>query len=583
MTFQLSGITKEYDRPVIRNFSYTFESGKLYIIKGVSGCGKSTLLNLIGGIDKSFSGEIRGGYSCGYLFQSSLLLSGLTIWENLILVGKDPQRINSLSHQLGIHTLYEKYPNQLSGGERQRVSIVRALLQSPEVLLADEPTASLDCDNSHNIAKLLSSLKNENRVIIIATHEHYFDVYADEIIHLKYGTIDYVEHIAPLQSPTIIFPVIETKRKINHISPIQYAMKRNPHLLKITSLIPLVLVFLFVLVMFTVQNNYSNEYLRITRDRYPMDMIVFNQSELDVFAYRDHLTLYYNYTAQDDEIIAYHLLPKKDSVLGISGMVAFGNFPSKDFEILVTQGFVDSILDANGDYSSCIGDRILFKNTSWVISGVIADLSERTVEYNLYADPFYQHQEMESAIFIPYDKLVEIGEKQDSSYIIGIYNGLLDDKLAYQELNIALNGNPNQFYSDIKSSQQELNAVSYLFVIILIVSFMTACIFMVTIIKTELFYRKKELGFLQIFGLQKKTVQRLVLAEYWLKLCLSLGISLALYAIMVCIYLLVTGSLILPNIVITLITLSTLSFIYFSSARRGATSFLRQSIISLIS
>lgn len=582
MTVELDRISKDYDRPVLRNFSYTFESGKLYIVKGVSGCGKTTLLNIIGGIDKASSGVIHGNYSCGYLFQSSLLLSRLTVWENLVLINNSPHKIESLGLQLGIHSLYEKYPDQLSGGERQRVSIVRALLQSPCVLLADEPTASLDCDNSNNIARLISSLKDENRVIIIATHDHYFDAYADEIIHLNYGTIDNIEYIDPIHSSPVSPIDIQIKKRSVRITPFQYAKKRNPHLFKTTGLIPLVLAFLLVLVVFTLQNNFSNEYLRIIRNRYPMDMIVFNQSELDRFTYSENLTLYYNYTAQDGEVRAYRLLPQKDSVLSISGMICYGSFPSNDFEILITKDFADSFLDSDGDYSSCLGKSVLFKNISLTISGVLADLSNRTVKYNMYADPCYQHQDMSNSIFIMYDKLATIGDRQESPYIIGIYDNLLDDADAYHELERALNGNPNQFYSDIKANQKELDALSYLFTAILFVSFFTACIFMITIIKTELFYRRKEIGYLQIFGLGKSSVRRLVIAEYRLILFASLVISFILYAVIIFVYFLITGSLILPNIIITLSVLSVLSFVYYTSAYKGVSSFLQRTIVSLI-
>ena len=93
--------------------------------------------------------------------------------------------------------MLECFPEQLSGGERQRAAVVRALLNDPVLLLADEPTASLDGENSCFMSNLLASLKDDSRIIIVATHEAYFDEYADQIIYLDYGTIGQVE-ITPI-------------------------------------------------------------------------------------------------------------------------------------------------------------------------------------------------------------------------------------------------------------------------------------------------------------------------------------------------------------------------------------------------
>lgn len=108
MILSIKNIEKEYDRPVLKNISYSFAAGKLYVIKGVSGCGKSTLLNILGGIETAFSGEILldgepfikktdiQQNTCGYIYQQSLLLSEITVRDNLLLIRNDMERIEAL-------------------------------------------------------------------------------------------------------------------------------------------------------------------------------------------------------------------------------------------------------------------------------------------------------------------------------------------------------------------------------------------------------------------------------------------------------------------------------------------------------
>ena len=155
MEIRLDNVSKSHDRPVLKELNYRFESGMLYVIKGVSGCGKSTLLNIIGGVEKEYEGSViyePQKLRSAYIFQRSLLLSTLTVKENLQLIRGDIRAVEAQAEILGINKLLEKLPGTISGGERQRAAIERALLREPQLLLADEPTASLDDENSRKIA-----------------------------------------------------------------------------------------------------------------------------------------------------------------------------------------------------------------------------------------------------------------------------------------------------------------------------------------------------------------------------------------------------------------------------------------------
>jgi ABC-type lipoprotein export system ATPase subunit len=589
MQLQLRNLQKSYHAPVIKNLTYTFEAGKLYVIKGVSGCGKSTLLNMIGGIETAYEGEIiyPGGDALAtptaYIFQNSLLVSKITVLENLVLIKNDIEQINYWCARLGISDLLSKYPEMLSGGERQRVAIVRALLQSPKILLADEPTASLDNENAQNIASVIANLKSEDRIMIVATHEHCFDRFADEIIYLQYGVIEKVEKSKPdiVSCDDVAPPVLNNQPPSFH--SFQYALKRNPKLLRFSTLFPLALAFLLVLVVSTIQKNFSSEYLRTVQNRYPMDMIVFNQSELEDFSYKDEVTIYDNYTACEGDINAYGLLNRKDSVFCIDGMIVEGKFPETDKEILISQDFFAAYFGTSQDYSVCLGNSLVFKNTEFVISGVLADFDDMTVEHNLFADAYYQRKIQGNAIFIPYEMMKSIGEKQESNIVIGVYDQLPNHTEVLEALRATLgNGQPNQFYSDIQSSQFTLNRITLIFTITLFVSYITACVFMVAMIQTELFYRKKELGYLQIFGLVKEKICKMIFTEYVMKIGAAFVIAWICYMVAVILYDVAAGTVVFCEPIMTLLIVGLLFGVYLLTAYASVRGFLRSSIVSLI-
>ena len=215
---ELINISKSYEGKknikVLSNINYNFKKGKIYSLMGPSGSGKSTLLNLISLIDFPSSGliklnnlkinynnnsindEIRAN-NIGIIYQEKNLLSDFTALENVYLArissGIDKrkainQSINILK-KVGLNKRLNHYPSDLSGGESQRVAISRAIINSPRIILADEPTGSLDHKTSKHIFKLLFKLKNKDRIIIYATHNRYFANMADCKIRLVDGKI----------------------------------------------------------------------------------------------------------------------------------------------------------------------------------------------------------------------------------------------------------------------------------------------------------------------------------------------------------------------------------------------------------
>ena len=204
----LINISKKYYNnrsiKVLNNLNFTFELGKIYSIIGPSGSGKSTLLNILSLVDSPTSGYIKilnnkinfsnkinndqiRSEKIGIIYQDKNLLNDFTALENvyfpkLLLTNNKKQSLNEarrIIKKLGLSSRINHYPSELSGGECQRIAISRALINEPQIILADEPTGNLDIENAKEVFKLLFDLKNKNRVIIFATHNRYFANMAD--------------------------------------------------------------------------------------------------------------------------------------------------------------------------------------------------------------------------------------------------------------------------------------------------------------------------------------------------------------------------------------------------------------------
>lgn len=197
----------------LKDVSFSVEKGEFVAIIGPSGSGKSTLLHIIGGVDAPDSGQVIIGDTdivtldetalaifrrrqIGLIYQFYNLIPILNVEENLtlplLLDGRKPDRkmVDFLVETLGLSDRIRHLPNQLSGGQQQRVSIGRALINSPSLLLADEPTGNLDSKNSRDILKLLKKFNEEqNQTVIIITHDEKIAMSADRIISIEDGKI----------------------------------------------------------------------------------------------------------------------------------------------------------------------------------------------------------------------------------------------------------------------------------------------------------------------------------------------------------------------------------------------------------
>ena len=214
----LKNISKHFNTEkkikVLKNLSYNFNKGKTYSLMGPSGSGKSTLLNLISLIDRPTLGSIKfndklvnftdnkkndifRSEKIGIIYQQNNLLPDFTALENVYLANlsvnnnKDEAlaKAKDLLKKIGLSNRLDHFPSQLSGGECQRVAISRAIINNPEIILADEPTGSLDLNTAKEIFQLLNNQKNSNRLIIFATHNRFFANKADYLLEMIDGSI----------------------------------------------------------------------------------------------------------------------------------------------------------------------------------------------------------------------------------------------------------------------------------------------------------------------------------------------------------------------------------------------------------
>ena len=215
---KLSNISKSFFTSkkinVLKKINYNFKKGKIYSLMGPSGSGKSTLLNLLSLIDRPSSGflsfenkkidfndstqnDLFRANKIGIIYQQDNLLPDFTSLENIYLAGlaagqnkaSSILKAKALLKKVGLINRLNHYPSELSGGEKQRVSIARAVINEPEIILADEPTGSLDHETAKEIFDILKKQLNKDRIVIFATHNRFFANKADCLLELVNGNI----------------------------------------------------------------------------------------------------------------------------------------------------------------------------------------------------------------------------------------------------------------------------------------------------------------------------------------------------------------------------------------------------------
>jgi len=219
MFLSVSNLTKSYNTGVItqvlKGVDLELERGQIGVILGPSGSGKSTLMNIIGGVDRADSGTVQVGgehitdlndrqlveyrrESVGFVFQFYNLVQNLTVAENIEVVSnisKNPLKTDEVLSAVGLSDKKNRFPRELSGGEQQRVSIARAIVKNPKLLLCDEPTGALDYEISRGVLSLLQKVNAQfGTTILMITHNSAIAGMAHAVYRLRSGEVAEVTH-----------------------------------------------------------------------------------------------------------------------------------------------------------------------------------------------------------------------------------------------------------------------------------------------------------------------------------------------------------------------------------------------------
>lgn len=220
MSLKVKHLTKSFGKgeaqtQVLKGIDFEVQPGEFIILNGASGSGKSTLLSIIGGLLSPSEGQVilngedmsqlsskaltaKRLKNIGFIFQSSHLLPYLKVKDQLVLVGKEAglakkeaeERAKQLLVDIGLSHRLISYPHMLSGGEKQRVAIMRAWMNEPQLLLADEPTASLDAKRATEVVEMIKNqVKTKGTIGIMVTHDERLFEYADRMLYLDEGNI----------------------------------------------------------------------------------------------------------------------------------------------------------------------------------------------------------------------------------------------------------------------------------------------------------------------------------------------------------------------------------------------------------
>lgn len=543
---QLRDVYKKYGSSVVLDsVSMDFEESHLYVIKGISGCGKTTLLNVIGCIDNKYEGSyfyngknlqtlkkeeialIRS--EIGYIYQDSLLFQHLSVFENLSFFSNENEKIVELAKQFNVADLLMKVPNELSNGESQRISIIRALLGDKKAILADEPTASLDRDRAKEIVAVFEILKQQGYLIIVVTHDDVFDDVADNVIKMNYGKMELIYEERDIEADNKWLAKTQIKGMLS--KDLNYSKKRFKKV-GVGTFLSLILIFVIILLSISVRLHFEDQYASYVKGMYPSHVFSMYTDKPYDLGDESKYTIYKDLGFYGENSIIYALLPETDSSLSIPDAIKIGEFPKKENEVVINVSYWKHNLP-NKKTDNIIGSKVHIArfDKDFVVAGVLSD-DVSLLELVYQGCPFYDVMRMEEAsVFVDYEVMMRMDAPvMDATIEMVSYPTLESNEDIYLHLkNLDVLFWENMITSNLYGMNLILNIVFICIAILLVIAYL----FIFNMIKYELFNRKREIGFLQLFGVKKKRIFRIVLLEHVYKVVVPYIIAIGAYYLIV--------------------------------------------------
>lgn len=524
---RMENISKRYGESVIlKNSSFTFPDRGLVCVLGPSGCGKSTLLNLIAGFDSDYEGKIIvGGYdmtemnadelcayrrdNVGFVFQNYHLLSGYTALENVLLAtdatGKSrrvgEKKAGELLAKLGLSGKEEQKSETLSGGQKQRVAIARALINTPSLLLADEPTGALDRKNAAEIMQLLKELSSD-RLVIVITHDAKCAAYGDQIISIQNGKL-VSEQAAAADGEAINL----IRKKTNRISVFQRAVKNfRVHLARYMAVSVAIAVGVLCFTLSLSSGNVINQSIADFEEKntaFHNGSVKVAGKEADILSLLradDRLeNIYPQYVLSDVSVkIGGQTvnMAEKYPMAKATETLSYGVMPRRgEQEIALSPSLAAKFVK---DIQSLIGKTVEVSCGEHTYSLTVSGI------FNASYDDFYLSSDIEQKLYVG-----ALGEAYAVSYDVIRFEDIpsVSDSLKEQELD------PQDAAAQVDAFLSTFQNLRRLFLTISLLILGVGILISAILLVKQQNTRFREVGLLSALGYERKTINRLLLEE----------------------------------------------------------------------
>lgn len=536
-------VSRTEKQQVLRGINVEFKRGEFVAVLGESGCGKSTFMNILGGLDQDYTGsivldgEFLKDYSekklddyrksrVGLIFQNYNLISHMSVKENIEVamtmsnINREERkaRTQDVLAQVGLSEYADKLPNQLSGGQRQRVAIARALANTPEILLADEPTGALDKDSAEQVIQILKSIAESGKLVIVVTHSQKVASACSRILTIDDGVIksDEKQYDVPTKTPK---PKAEKPQNIGlkELFKLAYSnilqTKKRSLLVSVGMSIGIAAVIL-VFCLSSGITGYVNEQLASSMNALQIQVV--SESSISSSRIEDieeldgvdfvaegnyvRMSSFYDYGGDEGTIM---LLSSSYDALDrelIAGDVC------EDGEILISEAFAENIYTKDIDEAEeLIGTQINITYGSETTAFTIGGVYEDTTDYAEYACAYVTKEDLSSM----YDK----ANKTLRTNILYVYVVDTSYISAVKESIEAMGYTASRDDSTVETLLEYVDLGTKVLTGFALISIVVSAIMIFIVTYTSVVERTKEIGVLRAVGGRRKDVTLLFILE----------------------------------------------------------------------